>query len=1330
MFHRSLAILALICVILPLGCREAGVAVAPVAELPAPDVESQPASRSLGQPSLPLSEPVALDSLQNGLQWVFPFDGSLRSFSPDGREGHATFTRDTHASMPDFSLVKTGEPRFLDGRFGKGLFVEYSQFHATKGVSGFNHFPPAIAAVESVGADAFTPLGGATVSATGAALTGNQALKVQTHGRGDGVTTVGVSTPKTALHVVSVYLRAEGSPMELTLSAWLEAAEAPRAERSVTVDSDWQRVELRFTCSDESIPSHASVGDTGPMRFRISADAAGAFHADGWMLEPQARYGARSTASTWLPGKSGRAGEILRAGEPVSAESGSFAFWTSLVGQMGWRVLLAVGYDSGWRTDFRVDLRDQRRLELLARGGDDASKTASATLPAPLTPGDWHHVAMTWEGARLRLYLDGEQLLAMDDAPMRNSLGGITLGGVENDSSPAVRADAHFDEFAHWDRALDAEEVAALAGREAPITAGFPRHGLFIQDGEAIHLFPRDHRSHTWSIALLNHGDQVHEGLQAHYGIEGIFSREMKLPRLSPGHALDIDLPWSPALLRSGSYAFEIRISAGEETLVRLNAPIQILPGRIPMENAQVISWSGYSQAMAEAGLTVGGIACDWQGPRPHQLATATGNGLYSLARVSLTGAPSSEADRFVDASGKQGRVDQAMPGPAADSLRKGEALADTLAKMPDVRYAIWNCESQWIWNIDFRPATVELARERFGLDLTRWQKPSVTSADQVQHPYGRLRPEAGGITPPESGIIPLDDPLYAFSRWWHSGEPGNEIFLSDMLARTVRERAPQVQNIWEPALRRPAVRVFSEQDILNEWYYYATPNHAIWIQENLAAATRGTRARTTGMPQFLLKPGMAAPYGGMPTPSLFRETVWHCLARPSLGLTYWNIAAALERGSAEHVRTQEEIDALLGERPTWEDASGKIERRGEWSSTFLWIPELRDEIHRMHKDVVHPLGALWPRWENRPRRIAIIHSFAGQLYNNIRWPGAGALAAAVADSGLPFDLLYDQDFDESPSILDGYSLVAIGQSPVITEPMARALRAFRSRGGILLADTSFRADVPGAEVLDFTGGAEERKALQRAEQELLAAYGSTDHVLYIEGMEDARKRYMESGGPTARVAALLREAAGQEVRTETDNVFVNTLAAGEARYVVAVNSLSVPCRWYGHFGRTLGQGLEQTADLVVDASLGKVAYRLPQGERIELNDDGSRRRLRLPLGAADGAVLLFLPEAIGSITLETTAPDASTGSWQSLSASLTDVNGAPVPGVVPVRIAITNDAGDERLEGSGYGAFVDGKWSLDIPIAANEEAGIQRLELTELASGKSARQSWRVVRK
>lgn len=1225
----------------------------------------------------------------------------------------------------------------MPGRFGTGVLIEYGRSSAGPNTA-HNALPIEIATAEAA-PEGFVPVNGAVLGRS-PGVQGESALQVAAAGPEAGFATQAVTAPKLPGHVFSVHLK--GAPgTVLQIRAAIEGGDQPLARRDVTLTGDWQQEALSLEFDVKTVPWQSATESTPPLVFTVVAKQPATFLADALMLETRQGYANRRGPTTWIePGKS-RDGEILQIGRLGEDDvSGSIAFWAQLRGQVDWRTLFTLGDGPGWQVPLRLDVRDNKRAELLL---PNTKQTARFPLPDPFA---WHHYVIAWNAGTTVLYLDGKEVAKLEGTPGLANAGAITLGGVAENRSPALRSDAVFDDFGRWNRALSADEVSQLAARTEPLDTLFAA-SLAVEDLAPVKVFARDLTEYAWPLVVVNRTARPVSGLVLSYGVPGLSSLEKTLPDIPPSGELEVTAPFAPALLLPGEYEMRFTFRTADGHHLKYPANFSVVKARVPLENAQVVSWRGHSQAMADAGVTVGGLAGGLHGPAAYQVEEATRRGLYTQLLLSLSASGEQREDHFIDAAGRQHRPDQSTPSAQASIRDQTEQLASALERMPDVKFAILNCEHQWIWNVDFREPTVALVRERFGLDLDRWRQPPVTDAARIQFPYGRLNPAPGGIAAPASGIIALNDPFYAYSRWWQSSGPGNEVFLNDKIARLLRERVPRVQTIAEPALRRPSVRAFLDQDIVNEWFYFPDPGRAVFVQEDLTAAIRGTRTQITGMPQFLLKPGMAAPYGGMPTPTLFREAAWHCLVRPSVGLTYWNLWGALEKGDAKYVMTQAEIDGLLGPQPSWKDAETKIEVRGEHSSVFLWIPELPEEIRRLHSELVHPLGGLWPRWRNAPRRVAIYKSFAGQLFNKVRWTGPGALGEAVAAVNLPFDILYDQDFENSADVLDSYTVVAIPEAPVITSPAADALRAFTERGGIVVVDQFFKAALPGIVRLDFRSVGN-NESLRRAERELLAQYGSPSHVLYIEGMEEARRQLAVADGPVAKVEELIRTHATGEIRTDTTHVALNLLEAGAARYLTAVNGLARPGPSYGHFGRVRDQGIEQTAGISIHAGLGNAAYRLDTGKPIDMGDEADgRRSLSLPLMPSGGAVVLLLPRPIAAIKM---APmegpkkahskpwnlnrlldrvqtfDAAPGQWVQASASLIDDNGQPVPGVVPAKVQILGPDG-QASDFSRYDAFIDGQWTYKIPIALNQVPGLYQLTVTESASGLQARTTWNV---
>lgn len=1274
--------------------------------------------RPLGAPTRSHAVTAPLGDLAEGLCAYLSFEDHLVSFDPQGHEAEARFGRDSVAFMPDLTEVGKGVPRYTPGKFEQGLLLEYGYPPA-----GTNQFPADIADPKATPAN-FAGRGEVLLEqATG--LAGRPALRVVADGAGAGFATVPLVTPTTTMATFSLYVKGEEGTT-LTLAARRQDGETPLGTAQVKLTGEWQRAFLNFKYADKPVPGHLVGPDGPPTVFEVTTDAPQDFLVCALMLDLNFGYAGGRMDATWMPGKVSRAGETVGMPPPPNSQAGTVSLWTNFTHTIHWRTILAVG-TGGWNPNLAVDLYDQRRLSLkLPNGPDNKPRTKDVTLPQPLAPGEWHHFVLTWDGPNALLYLDGRVAVAVDNAPERGYLGNVMVGGLA--SHPATSVEGIVDEFAQWDRALSEAQVAELYARPAPLAAGIDI-SMNLQDREPLAVFARDPWLRQWHVSLANRGAQALKGAKVTYGVEGVFQKTVEVRDIPSGSAADVLLPWQPYLLRPGRYTMEITAQGGPVAR-ELTRPIQIASARVPLENAQVINWGGVDRHFFDAGVTAGGLSGAENGPAPHDLETCVSNGMYAMYHARFAGKAASDADRFWDPTGKPTGDDQASPSASADATARAQRLGQALSLLPDVRFCIENTEHQYIWAPDFRPATIAYVKKRFGLDLTRWQGEKIKNNDSVAHPYGRLAYGVGGYPLPENGIVSLKDPFYAYSRWWQSGEVGNEVFLNDLIAREVRKQAPWVQAIWEPALRRPAVRVFKDQDILQEWYYYPNPQAGIWTTEALVAATRGTRQKVTGMPQFLFKPGMAAPYGGMPTPDMWRETVWLCMSRPIVGMTYWNLWSALVNKPDAYypkgMQTQEDIDAILGPKPTWADAKAKISATSETSSLFLWMPELKDEITRLHHEDLHPIGALLPKWENRPRQLAIYRSFAGQMFNNIRWPGGGPLTTVAERVGQPFDILYDQDFEENPKLLDSYKVILAPENTVITEPAAEQLRAFLARGGKLIVDDYFKADLPGMTQVKFEGSKEDLAALSKREQELLAAGVKPGTPAYIEAMDQAVAAQVAAGAPIARTVEMVRAALQPEATTASSHVCLNFLRAGAANYVVAVNDLRVPGKYYGHFGVVLDQGVPQTVELRLDPALGKVAYALPQARSVALEQRGIRLAAQVDLAAGGGQVLVFLPEPIAKLALSASSPKPARGSMLKLSGQLTGQSGRAVPGIIPLRLTVTNPDG-EKSDFSRYSAFTEGAWSLELPVELNATPGTYRAEVTDLASGQTQTVEWTV---
>ncbi|HUS80720.1 MAG TPA: LamG-like jellyroll fold domain-containing protein [Armatimonadota bacterium] len=123
---------------------------------------------------------------------------------------------------------------------------------------------------------------------------------------------------------------------------------------------------------------------------------------------------------------------------------------------------------SGWGDNnqgYRL-LMYGNRLRYMQQAGDDAINAQGGEIVI----GQWHHIAITWDGSKVLIYEDGKQVGAADDSgPISyEGLHSFLVGAGGNGGFTG-----ELDDLAVWARALSPEEIAALyqAGAGRRLTA-------------------------------------------------------------------------------------------------------------------------------------------------------------------------------------------------------------------------------------------------------------------------------------------------------------------------------------------------------------------------------------------------------------------------------------------------------------------------------------------------------------------------------------------------------------------------------------------------------------------------------------------------------------------------------------------------------------------------------------------------------------------------------------------------------------------------------------------------------------------------------------------
>jgi hypothetical protein len=108
---------------------------------------------------------------------------------------------------------------------------------------------------------------------------------------------------------------------------------------------------------------------------------------------------------------------------------------------------------------------DNYRYMLALYQGSWRILTSTATVPL----NEWHHLVATWDGATMRLYLDGvaDSATLANSTAMSPNTNNLTFGKADDSTVASGYYKGALDEVAIWSRALHLEEVKQLYRRGA-----------------------------------------------------------------------------------------------------------------------------------------------------------------------------------------------------------------------------------------------------------------------------------------------------------------------------------------------------------------------------------------------------------------------------------------------------------------------------------------------------------------------------------------------------------------------------------------------------------------------------------------------------------------------------------------------------------------------------------------------------------------------------------------------------------------------------------------------------------------------------------------------
>ena len=593
-----------------------------------------------------------------------------------------------------------------------------------------------------------------------------------------------------------------------------------------------------------------------------------------------------------------------------------------------------------------------------------------------------------------------------------------------------------------------------------------------------------------------------------------------------------------------------------------------------------------------------------------------------------------------------------------------------------------------------------------------------------------RYKAETGRDVPPEvrgrkadfklaqsrfpGGIVPTDDPLYAYYSWfWGGGDgwPGYTGGIADEYRKfagrygdgSALQRRRPFFSFWDPAVRCPPKwGSGGDVDVVSHWVYAnPEPMNVAGIAEEVLAMAAGrpgqhpmimtqlicyrsriapTNVVVSPKPEWLVRRPLAD-FPTIPADSL-QEAVWSMLAKPVKGIMFHGWKTIYESGQG----------------------------RGYTYTS----PETAARMRTLLHDTVAPLGPTLKDLGRDEPEVAVLESFETAAFGGpASWgwtaPAITFLQRARLDPRVVF---------EETVMRDGFGGTKILYAPqcrLLSAPVVERIREFQKAGGILVADDellpALKADVAVPVV----------------------KYGKppkSDHTKDVDADTETRvnsvaRRFTESvkaemaaNADSLRRTLAERYSYAPKADSSSPEIVVYSRVWRGTTYVFAVNDRRTFGDYVGQWGLTMEKGIPFSGSVTLADPERKVGavYELSRGGEVPFarRADG---RVEVPISyeTNDGRLLMFLGRRIAAVN----ANAANSQGRISVTMSVLDERGAPVPARLPVEVRIFDAAGAE-LDGAGFACAEGGVCTMTVPTNLNDAPGEYRVVCRDRASGIS----------
>lgn len=561
-----------------------------------------------------------------------------------------------------------------------------------------------------------------------------------------------------------------------------------------------------------------------------------------------------------------------------------------------------------------------------------------------------------------------------------------------------------------------------------------------------------------------------------------------------------------------------------------------------------------------------------------------------------------------------------------------------------------------------FTPALTNAYRRHSGRDIP------VEALGRNPVPWQRLKDF------PANRVVPDDWPVLDFYRWcWREGDGWSKA-LDITTAVYEKTTGCRFTTVFDPVLRSPSQWGNLGEGVrqLGNWTYSTPePYRILYPIAEMQAQARfrpGTELHV-GV-QAIMYRSLTAPIGRHPA----NEPAW---TKEFPNARYLTTASDILEETLWHVFTRRTDGIQLHHETSIIDMTPH-DRSGYQCTD----PEAIGRIGKVFALVGIPLGPLFRAVPERAPEVAVLESVSAQILGaHLTWSPHRYFSETmfIADAvNLSPYVLYEDEVKRD-GIPPTVKVVILPKCDVLTQTTFEALKAFRARGGRIVADKmllpALKADAEYVTVED-------------EEKNTLGDFDCDYRGKFLDS--EVRQRSVQSA------AKKLREAVAVEPYADSDriDILVHARTYGGADYVFAVNDRRTAGEYIGPWRMVLEKGLPNEGKVFVRRTAGQV-YDLVRHVKVPFSVRDGRTEIPVKFDTTDGRVFLVVERPLQRLSF-------------SVKGAKITVRSPDREAMIPIRI-------DGASGKPWYAVVKDGIWSRDFGSL------VGRPVVTSLADGEKA---------